>query len=174
MSNILKRNFTAMPVRQNALLWTMAINRPNQRYRSQTAPTWTSFSRTSSAFYLCSASMPLSKAQAWYLQGEKFLLTCRGRGVAATGYESSQGFVVRAGSYASRLDEVPSLVAHFDNVCQLRAKLTKNGEVLVPEGDKLRFTIDYTFNSSIQFPPGLCLRVLLMGALTGRIPQVKL
>ena len=79
------------------------------------------------------------------VKGEKSILTCRGRGVTASGYETSQGFVVQSGSYAAN-DEVPSLIEHFDYICQLRAKLTKN-EVLVPEGDKLRFTIDYTFNS---------------------------
>jgi Domain of unknown function (DUF4357) len=95
-------------------------------------------------------------------KGERSILTCRGRGVTATGYESSQGFVVRAGSYASN-DEVPSLVEHFDNVCQLRAKLTKSG-VLVPEGNKLRFTIDYTFNS-----PSLAAGVVLARSANGRV-----
>ncbi len=95
-------------------------------------------------------------------KGEKSILTCRGRGVTASGYEASQGFVVRAGSYASS-DENQSLKEYFPNVCQLRAKLTSSG-VLVPEDNKLRFTIDYTFSS-----PSMAAGVVLARSANGRI-----
>jgi len=73
------------------------------------------------------------------------VFTCQGRGVKATGYDTPEGFVVTAGSFAAS-DEVPSLVEHFPHICKLRADLKKSG-VLVPDGDKLRFTQDYTFSS---------------------------
>lgn len=78
------------------------------------------------------------------VKGTTPVLTCCGRGVTATGVDTPQGFVVRAGSQAVR-DEVPSL-KDFPNVVELRAELQKNG-VFVVEGDAFRFTQDYTFSS---------------------------
>jgi len=89
------------------------------------------------------------------------LLGCEGRGVAATGYDSPQGFVVKTGSFAAT-DEVPSLKEHFPNVCEMRADLLKSG-VLVLDGDKYRFTQDYTFNS-----PSLASSVVLGRSSNGR------
>ena len=94
-------------------------------------------------------------------KGEISVLTCQGRGVTATGHDTPQGFVVRSGSFAAN-DEVPSLKEHFPNVCELRADLLKSG-VLLPEGNKLRFTQDYTFNS-----PSLASSVVLGRSANGR------
>lgn len=73
------------------------------------------------------------------------LLHCEGKGITATGHDAPQGFIVRTGSHAS-LSFTPSVAKHFPNVIQHRDDLVKNG-VLVPDGDKLRFTQDYTFSS---------------------------
>jgi len=89
-------------------------------------------------------------------------LTCRGRGVKATGYDTPQGFVVQSGSFAAS-DEVRSLKKHFTHVCKLRADLLKSG-VLVSEGDKFRFTQDYTFNS-----PSMASDVVLGRSSNGRV-----
>lgn len=75
-------------------------------------------------------------------------LTCYGRGGLAKGYETPQGFVIKAGSTAAR-EEVPSLREHFPGVADKRAELVANG-VLVQDGDVLRFTQDYTFSSPSQ------------------------
>lgn len=95
-------------------------------------------------------------------KGETSILTCHGRGVTATGYDTPQGFVVKSGSLAAG-DEVPSLKEHFANVCELRADLLRSG-VLLPEGKTLRFTQDYTFNS-----PSLASAVVLGRSSNGRI-----
>jgi hypothetical protein len=76
------------------------------------------------------------------------LLTCHGKGVSATGYDTPQGFVVKAGSFAAS-DEAPSLKDYFPNLTRIRSDLETRG-VLVSEGNKLRFTQDYTFNSPSQ------------------------
>ena len=94
-------------------------------------------------------------------KGETPVLTCQGRGVTATGYDTPQGFVVRSGSFAA-VDAVPSLTVHFPNVCKLRADLVKSG-VLLKESNKLRFTQDYTFNS-----PSLASSVVLARSSDGR------
>jgi hypothetical protein len=73
------------------------------------------------------------------------LLICQGRGAVAQGRDTPQGFVIQSGSFAVA-DEAPSLKQHFPVVSELRAALLKNG-VLVPDGDKLRFTQNYTFSS---------------------------
>lgn len=89
------------------------------------------------------------------------LLTCQGRGLTATGYDTPQGFVVREGSQASK-DEVPSLVEHFANVCKLRADLLRRG-VLISDGAAFKFTQDYTFTS-----PSLASAVVLGRSSNGR------
>jgi hypothetical protein len=88
------------------------------------------------------------------------LLTCQGRGVTASGHDTPQGFVVRAGSFAAK-DEVPSL-REFPHVIELRGDLLKSG-VLVFDGDKRRFTQDYTFSS-----PSLASAVVLGRSSNGR------
>jgi hypothetical protein len=76
------------------------------------------------------------------------LLTCHGKGVTATGYDTPQGFVVKAGSFAAG-EEAPSLQSYFPNLTRIRSDLVARG-VLVSEGNKFRFTQDYTFNSPSQ------------------------
>lgn len=88
-------------------------------------------------------------------------LTCTGRGVKAQGQDTPQGFVVLAGSHASK-DEVPSLAKWFANVIAQRAELLAKG-VLVPDGEFLRFTQNYTFNS-----PSLASAVCLGRSSNGR------
>lgn len=73
------------------------------------------------------------------------LLYCRGKGVEATGYESTQGFVVRKGSQAVA-EVVPSLQENWPARVNQRKDLLESG-VLVVEGDALRFTQDYVFTS---------------------------
>jgi len=94
--------------------------------------------------------------------GRTPVLTCQGRGITARGYDTPQGFVVQSGSLAAN-DEVPSLIEHFPNVCKLRADLLGSG-VLVSEGNTLRFTQDYTFNS-----PSLASAVVLGRSSNGRL-----
>lgn len=72
-------------------------------------------------------------------------LTCKGRGVSAAGFDTPQGFVVRAGSEAAG-DEAPSLAENFRSVPVRRAELRQNG-VLVQDGGHLKFSEDYTFSS---------------------------
>lgn len=95
-------------------------------------------------------------------QTKSTLLTCQGRGIKATGFDTPQGFVVRAGSVAVNA-EVPSLKEYFANVCELRASLLKSG-VLVEEERGLRFTQDYTFNS-----PSLASSLVLGRPSNGRV-----
>lgn len=64
------------------------------------------------------------------------------KGVKAEGAESSEGFVVRAGSGAVKA-EVPSCHAY---IIELRSALVTNG-VLKPAGDQLVFAQDYVFAS---------------------------
>jgi len=90
------------------------------------------------------------------------LLTCRGKGIVATGRDTAQGFVVRAGSHAMK-DTTPSLKEYFPSTCDLRVQLVKNG-VLAEDKDKLRFTQDYTFTS-----PSLAAQVVLGRSANGRI-----
>ena len=73
------------------------------------------------------------------------LLTCQGRGVNASGYDTPQGFLVKLGSLASTT-ETPSMHDHFPTAVKLRRELVGNG-VLVQLGDQYQFTQDYTFSS---------------------------
>jgi hypothetical protein len=72
-------------------------------------------------------------------------LTCRGRGVTAKGYESTQGFVVEADSQAVGT-EAPSMSEHVPSLFELRRELIGNG-VLAAVGDGFLFTQDYVFTS---------------------------
>lgn len=65
-----------------------------------------------------------------------------GKGTAARGTETPDGFVVFAGSLA-RASEVPSIHAYGS---QLRAALVDSGRLVV-EGEHLRLTEDYVFSS---------------------------
>ena len=54
------------------------------------------------------------------------LLTCKGKDVSATGYESTQGFVVKAGSQAVA-ESVPSMQQHVRGMYDLGQELLGNG-----------------------------------------------
>ncbi|MDI1238499.1 MAG: GIY-YIG nuclease family protein [Polaromonas sp.] len=94
-------------------------------------------------------------------------LTCKGKGIVATGYEGTQGFVVKAGSQAVA-EAVPSMQLHVRGMYDTRQKeLIANG-VLVPEsaapGSAYRLTQDYVFSS-----PSTAAAVLLGRSANGRI-----
>lgn len=90
------------------------------------------------------------------------VLTCKGRGVQAMGYEASQGFVVRAGSQAVA-DTVPSMAQHVRGFFDLRQELISNG-VLVMQGALFQFTQDYTFSA-----PSTAAAVVLGRSANGRV-----
>jgi hypothetical protein len=87
---------------------------------------------------------------------------CQGRGVQANGRESTQGFIVAAGSQASK-DNTPSLIQHFAWICRLKDELVANG-VLVATDDAYTFTQDYVFSS-----PSTAGAVVLGRASNGRV-----
>lgn len=93
-------------------------------------------------------------------------LTCKGKGIVATGYEGTQGFVVKAGSQAVA-EAVPSMQQHVRGMYDTRQELIANG-VLVPEsatpGSAYRLTQDYVFSS-----PSTAAAVLLGRSANGRI-----
>ena len=72
-------------------------------------------------------------------------LTCKGKGLVARGYESTQGFVVKAGSQAMG-EFVPSMHKHFPGVVAWREELIAMG-VLAPQDEHDVFAQDYVFNS---------------------------
>jgi Domain of unknown function (DUF4357) len=72
-------------------------------------------------------------------------LTCKGKGLVAHGYESTQGFVVKAGSQAMG-EFVPSMHKHFPGVVAWREELIAMG-VLAGQEEHYVFTQDYVFNS---------------------------
>lgn len=72
------------------------------------------------------------------------VLTCKGKGVLASGFESTQGFVVQAGSQAV-METVPSIQT-FPGSIRLRQDLIANG-VLKRDGNVFRFAQDYIFSS---------------------------
>ncbi|MGH8433991.1 MAG: GIY-YIG nuclease family protein [Pseudomonas sp.] len=71
-------------------------------------------------------------------------LSCKGKGVEARGYESSQGFVVRTGSQA--VVEVTPSFQKMAGTSELRQDLIELG-VLKLVGDVYLFTQDYAFSS---------------------------
>lgn len=90
------------------------------------------------------------------------ILTCKGKGVGASGYEATQGFVVKAGSQAVA-ESVPSMQQHVRGMFDLREELIGNG-VLEPENGHFRFTQDYVFSS-----PSTAAAVILGRSANGRI-----
>lgn len=94
------------------------------------------------------------------------LLQCKGKGAVASGYESSQGFVVKAGSQAVA-DTVPSMQQYVRGMYELRQELIANG-VLSPASDTpadgYRFTQDYVFSS-----PSTAAAVVLGRSANGRV-----
>ncbi len=90
------------------------------------------------------------------------LLTCRGKGVTATGYESTKGFVVKSGSKAVR-EAVPSMKEHVRGMFDLREDLIQNG-VLAEGSDAYVFSQDYAFSS-----PSTAAAVVLGRSANGRV-----
>lgn len=90
------------------------------------------------------------------------VLTCRGKGVTASGYEATQGFVVKSGSQAVG-ESVPSMQQHVRGMFDLRQELIGNG-VLQHEGDHFLFAQDYVFSS-----PSTAAAVVLGRSANGRI-----
>lgn len=90
------------------------------------------------------------------------ILGCRGKGIEARGYETSQGFVVKAGSHAV-LQAVPSMQEHVRGFYDRRQELISNG-VLIPDEDRYRFSQDFSFSS-----PSLAAAVVLGRSANGRI-----
>lgn len=89
----------------------------------------------------------------------KTLLYLRAKGIEATGFESSKGFVVRKGSQAV-MDEVKSIHRYGS---MLRSDL-KSKSVLEDKGGVFEFTQDYTFTS-----PSTAAMVVLARTANGRI-----
>ena len=85
-------------------------------------------------------------------------MTLRGRGIIATGHDSSEGFVVYRGSLAAK-SEVPSTPPY---VSGLRSRLVGDG-VLAAEANGLRLAQDYTFDS-----PSTAAGVMLGRSANGR------
>lgn len=73
------------------------------------------------------------------------ILTLKGKGLVARGYEATQGFVVLKGSQA-QLTEVPSVAEYTPYIITLRKSLLSNG-ILVTKPDCLELTQDYQFDS---------------------------
>ena len=90
------------------------------------------------------------------------MLTCKGKGVVATGYEASQGFVVKVGSQAVA-EAVPSMAQHVRGMYDVRQELIANG-VMALEAGLYRFTQDYSFSS-----PSTAAAVVLGRSANGRI-----
>jgi hypothetical protein len=100
------------------------------------------------------AAAPAAAAQA--------SLVCKGKGIAAHGYEATQGFVVKAGSQAVG-EAVPSMQQHVRGMYDLRQELIGNG-VLERNGDHFRFAQDFSFSS-----PSTAAAVVLGRSANGRI-----
>jgi Domain of unknown function (DUF4357) len=90
------------------------------------------------------------------------LLYCRGKGAEATGYESTQGFVVKHGSRGV-LEHAPSMLTRARGYYDQRLSLIERS-VLVKEPDGYCFTQDYAFSS-----PSGAAAVVLARAAKGRI-----
>jgi hypothetical protein len=90
------------------------------------------------------------------------VLDCRGKGVAAAGYEATQGFVVKAGSQAVS-ECAPSFEQHGRSVSDLRSELIANG-VLLRDGEHFRFAQDYVFSA-----PSTAAAVVLGRSANGRV-----
>jgi hypothetical protein len=90
------------------------------------------------------------------------VLTCKGKGVVANGFEASQGFVVKAGSQAVT-ESVPSMQEHVRGMFDIRQELIGNGVMVLVNG-LYQFTQDFTFSS-----PSTAAAVVLGRSANGRI-----
>jgi hypothetical protein len=89
-------------------------------------------------------------------------LTCKGKGLLARGYESTQGFVVKAGSQATG-EVVESMAQYAAYAVSMRQELIELG-VLAQHGSEYAFTQDYTFSS-----PSTAACVVLGRSANGRL-----
>jgi hypothetical protein len=89
-------------------------------------------------------------------------LTCKGKGLLARGYESTQGFVVKAGSQVAG-QVVPSMAEHLPGMLAKRQELIDLG-VLAQQGNDYVFTQDYAFSS-----PSTAASVVLGRSANGRL-----
>ncbi len=89
-------------------------------------------------------------------------LTCKGKGLVAQGYESTQGFVVKAGSKATG-EVVDSMAQYAAYALSMRQELIDLG-VLAQQGNDFAFTQDYTFSS-----PSTAACVVLGRSANGRL-----
>lgn len=89
------------------------------------------------------------------------LLFCKRKGVVATAYEATQGFVVKAGSHAVK-DVVSSMQQYVPGAYELRHELIKKG-ILKIDGDGYVFDENYVFSS-----PSTAADVILGCSVNGR------
>lgn len=89
-------------------------------------------------------------------------LTCKGKGLVARGFETTQGFVVKAGSQAAG-QVAPSLPEHFSATVAKRQELIDLG-VLHPQGNDYAFSQDFACSS-----PSLASGVVLGRSSNGRL-----
>jgi len=89
------------------------------------------------------------------------LLNCVGKGLKAQGYESNQGFVVKANSQAS-VEVTASMQQQMHSIVDLRQDLIAN-EVLQQVGDSYVFQQDYSFSS-----PSTAAAIILGRSANGR------
>lgn len=88
---------------------------------------------------------------------DRTILYCTKKGIKASGYESTKGFVIKAGSQAAGKVGTSCQTGH------IRQELLESG-VLKVEGEKLLFTQDYAFSA-----PSVAADVVLGRASNGRI-----
>src|SRR5262249_34272518 len=86
-------------------------------------------------------------------------LYLKSKGIVARGHDADEGFVVFLGSQAVK-DEVPSIHRYL---VEMRGSLKERG-ILVEDGDFLKLTQDYTFDS-----PSTAAGVMLGRSANGRI-----
>jgi hypothetical protein len=91
-------------------------------------------------------------------QSSSTVLFLKSKGIVARGHDEDEGFVVLAGSQAVK-DEVPSIQRYLTD---MRSGLKERG-ILVEDGDFLKLTQDYTFDS-----PSTAAGVMLGRSANGR------
>lgn len=91
--------------------------------------------------------LPDSKPSGARKDPSQILLKCKGKGVTASGYDTTQGFVVQANSWVVPLsEEPPSLAIHVPSVHKMRREFLARS-ILKEKQGHLVFTQDYTFSS---------------------------
>jgi hypothetical protein len=107
--------------------------------------------------------LPDSKSSGARKDPLQILLKCKGKGVTASGYDTTQGFVVHANSWVVPLsEEPPSLAIHVPSVHKMRREFLARS-ILKEEQGHLVFTQDYTFSS-----PSLAAAFVLGRSANGR------